>query len=166
MKTYIVGLFALAIVCAVVELLSPEGEGGGIARHIKLMTGLCLLAALLTPVLSLLRQGTNIPSLLEEALDEWLSEKEQAEAEMSDRWQEQYEQMDTSMAADMIRSMLAQHFSVADTDIAVTVVLGEDGASIGHLRIALTGRAIWLNTHELEIYIEDTFGCACTIYLE
>lgn len=166
MREYIIGLFALALCCAVVELLSPEGEGGGIARHIKLMTGLCLLCVLVTPVVSFLRAGIDLPSRLEAALSDWLAIRDQADEDFNDRWQEEYEQLDVTFASQTITVMLQDEFSIAEGDICVEVMPNADQTRISHVRVALSGRAIWQNTHEIEQYIEKTFGCECTIYME
>ncbi|MBE6660959.1 MAG: hypothetical protein E7605_06105 [Ruminococcaceae bacterium] len=166
MKEYIIGLFALALCCAVVELLSPEGEGGGIARHIKLMTGLCLLCVLVTPVVSLLRSGIDLPGRLEAALSDWLAIRDQADKDFSDRWQEEYEQMDAAFASQTIAVMLRDEFSIAEGDVCVEVMPNADQTRISHVRVGLSGRAIWQNTHEIERFIIETFGCECTIYIE
>ncbi|MBR2621305.1 MAG: stage III sporulation protein AF [Clostridia bacterium] len=166
MREYIIGLFALALCCAIVELLTPEGEGGGIARHIKLMTGLCLLCVLVTPLVSLVRMGADLPARLEEALSDWPAIKEQADQEFTDRWQEEYEQMDATLASQTIAHMLQERFSVASGDVSVEVRLDENQSHIAQIRIALSGRAIWLNTHEIERFIVETFDCECIIYME
>jgi hypothetical protein len=166
MREYIIELFALALCCAVVELLSPEGEGGGIARHIKLMTGLCLLCVLVTPVVSLLSSGIDLPARLEAALSDWLSIRDQADKDFSDRWQEEYEQLDVTFASQTIAGMLQDKFLIAAGDVSVEVVPDESQSLISHVRVALSGRAIWQNTHEIEQYIEKTLGCECIIYIE
>lgn len=166
MREYIIGLLALAVCCAVVELLSPEGEGGGIARHIKLMTGLCLLCVLATPIVSLLRAGADLPARLEAALSDWLSIRDQADKDFSDRWQEEYEQLDVTFASQTIAGMLQDKFLIAAGDISVEVVPDESQSLISHVRVALSGRAIWQNTHEIEAFIGETLGCECIIYIE
>ena len=50
MTGYFWGLLAFALCCAAVELLTPSGEGGGVAGHIKWMSALCLLCVLITPI--------------------------------------------------------------------------------------------------------------------
>ena len=166
MREYIIGLLALAVCCAVVELLSPEGEGGGIARHIKLMTGLCLLCVLATPIVSLLRAGADLPARLEAALSDWLAIREEADRDFSDLFREEWEQMDLSLASQTVVGMLREKFDIADGDVSVEVLLDEEQTRISCVRVALSGRAIWQNTHEIEAFIGETLGCECIIYIE
>ena len=166
MREYIIGLLALAVCCAVVELLSPEGEGGGIARHIKLMTGLCLLCVLATPIVSLLRAGADLPARLEAALSDWLAIREEADRDFSDLFREEWEQLDLSLASQTVVGMLREKFDIADGDVSVEVLLDEEQTRISCVRVALSGRAIWQNTHEIEAFIGETLGCECIIYIE
>ena len=62
--------------------------------------------------------------------------------------------------------MLQDKFLIAAGDVSVEVVPDESQSLISHVRVALSGRAIWQNTHEIEQYIEKTLGCECIIYIE
>lgn len=165
MKQYLMGLFALATCCAVVELLTPEGEGGGIARHIRLMSGLCLLCVALSPLVAWLEQGRSPIGALSSALDDWLSQGEAEEMSFEKRWREQSEQLDLSMAAEMVAEMIEEKFDLADSDCRVTLTVDDDGA-LCEVRVALTGRAIWVNTQEVQAVIREVLGCESTVYLE
>ena len=71
MKSYILTLLSASLAASVVELLAPNGEGGRLASHIRMIAGLFLLVALLTP----LREGIR---LLREAADGDLSSRVEA----------------------------------------------------------------------------------------
>lgn len=164
MKQYLMGLFVLAVCCAVVELLSPEGEGGGIARHIRLMSGLCLLCVALSPLAAWLESGETPFDALSSALDGWLSQSEE-ETSFEQRWKEQSEQLDLNMAGAMVEEMLEERFDLSASDCRVTLAVGRDGV-LSEVRVALTGRAIWVNTKHLQDYIRQALGCESTVYIE
>ncbi len=165
MTQYLMGLFVLGLCCAAVELLAPAGEGGGIARHIKLMSALCLLCVLISPVTTLLRDGESIKDRLENWVSQWTDGQEMTE-DFADRWQTESERLDAAYAGELIAQMLESEFEIAASDVRVELVLAQSGETIDEIRVALTGRAIWVDTHKMEAYIHDTFGCDATIYIE
>jgi hypothetical protein len=165
MQQYLMGLFTLALCCAVVELLAPAGEGGGIARHIKLMSALCLLCTLISPLISLLQNGGELPKIWEDWFKEWTDTDENTE-QWEDRWQEESEGLDIAYAQLMVADMIREEFGLEASDVRVELLLDEDEGSVKEARVALTGKAIWVDTHAMETYIKDTFGWQSTIYME
>ena len=165
MQQYLMSLFVLALCCAVVELLSPEGEGGGIARHIRLLSGLCLLLVALAPAASWAEQGRLPWEALSNALDEWTAQSEASGDIFKERWEAQSEQIDLTVAAETVAEMIEEHFSLAASDCRV--MLETDGhGELLEVRVALTGRAIWVDARQIQTMIRDTLGCACTVYIE
>ena len=166
MRAYVIGLFALSVCCAVVELFSPEGEGGGMARHLKWISGVCLLCALWGPLAALLKGGGEIPARIFDATEEWLAGGEDASEGYDQLWQEEQQKLDLAYANEAIRELLCQHFDQSGEHISVHAETDEMGERLTHVRVALSGRAIWLDTHQLQGFIQDTFGCDSTVYLE
>lgn len=165
MRAYLMGLFALALCCATVEILSPAGESGGIARHIKLMSGLCLLCVLAVPVTALITDGDSLPERLRQWSEEWLARGEDADDELAKRWGEECQRLDLAVAAETVAEMLEERFSLASSDCRAELELDTEG-NIRQIRVVLTGKAIWVNTHEMQDYMESTFGCESVIYIE
>ena len=165
MTQYLMGLFVLGLCCAAVELLAPAGEGGTIGRHIKLMSALCLLCTLIAPVTTLLRDSAGIQDQLQDWVSQWADEQ-QTTQDFENRWQTESEQLDVAYAEQLIAEMLRDNFAIAASDLGVEIILTPSRDAIDELRVALTGRAIWIDTHKMEAYIHDTFGCDATIYIE
>lgn len=166
MKEYFMGLLALCICICVVELLAPAGEGEGIARHLKLLCAICLLATMISPLVHLFQGGEEFPYRLDAWLSEWLAGEEEKKEEYGALWEEQWEHMDVAYAEAAIAAMLSQRFSVSEQELSVKVTVNEDGTAIREVRVALTGKAIWLNTHEMEDYIRKALGCESSIFIE
>lgn len=166
MRAYVVGLFALSVCCAIVELFSPEGEGGGVARHIKWLSGICLLCVLWVPLSNLMAGGKQVPDRIFDAVEEWLDGGEDAQKEYDQYWKEQQEQLDLSYAGEAIREVLCRQFEQETSNITVGIETDETGERLALIRVGLSGKAIWLDTHQLEDFIQEMFGCESTIYLE
>jgi hypothetical protein len=165
MRQYLMSLFVLALCCAVVELLSPEGEGGGIARHIRLLSGLCLLLFALTPAMSWVEQGRSPLGALSDALDEWIAQSETSGDAFRERWEQQSEQIDLNVAAETVAEMIEERFSLAASDCRVT--LKTDARNqLEEVCVALSGRAIWIDAQQIQAMVRETLGCACTVYVE
>ena len=43
MKTYLLSLLTASLIAAMVGILAPEGERGGLAKHLRLLTSLFLV---------------------------------------------------------------------------------------------------------------------------
>ena len=52
MKVYIISVVAVSLVASALILLAPEGKGGGISKHLRLLTSLCILAVISEPLIS------------------------------------------------------------------------------------------------------------------
>ena len=166
MRGYVIGLFSLAVCCALVELFSPEGEGGGISQHIKMLSGVCLLLVLWTPLTALFRGGGDLPGRLSSAIENWLGAGEESWEDFSQIWQGEQERLDLMYASETIKQLLVDRFEISDEDITVQVETDETGERISLVRVALKGRAIWLDTHKMQSYITEMLQCESTIYLE
>ncbi len=85
MKDYLLTLIAASLVAVLVGILSPDGERGGIAKHMKLLTSLFLVCVLISPLQSgieglqrLMRGELSLPDLDESEQEDYLDEMEGA----------------------------------------------------------------------------------------
>mgnify|MGYP004627279535 CR=1 FL=1 len=168
MREYLLGLFALSLLCAAVEWLAPSGEGGGITGHIRLMGALCLLCTLIQPLLWLAREWETLPSRVGAWFDEVQGEGTSGADEeyWTRRYREESESWSVAWAEEEIAAMLCEKFSLARGDCTVTVTLGEGGGTLCEVRVALSGRAIWCDTHAMEAWVRETFGCDAVTYIK
>ena len=156
----------MAVCCALVELFSPEGEGGGISRHVKMLSGVCLLLVLWTPLSALLRGGGDLPERLANAIENWLREGEEQQEDFSQIWQGEQERRDLMYASEMIKELLIDQFEISGEDISVQVETDEARERISLVCVALRGQAIWLDTHKMQSYLNEILQCESMIYLE
>jgi hypothetical protein len=155
------------IICAI---LGKRKRSGCLTRLLGALVGLACgligVIVLITPVCQLLSGGEGVLDRLEQALDDWLAEGEKAEEEYADQWQDQYEGMDIVYAQASISALLQQKFEIAEKEVNVRLEVDEAAERITAVSVGLSGQAVWVNTHELEAYVEQILGCVCTTYIE
>ncbi len=164
MNTYILTLLAASLAAAVVELLSPKGEGGKLVSHVRMIAGLFLLAALLNPLkegISLLRDAadgdlthrlesllpTNTPDDYEAAFGDALTAVSRGEVEA------------------FVVSALETDFGIPPSGCTVSVTCAyEDGIlTVTEVRIALHGRYMTQDPHPIEDHVSERLRCPCYV---
>ena len=164
MKDYLLTLIAAALIAALVGILSPDGERGGIAKHLKLLTALFLICVLISPLcgiltdLKSLMDGTlSIPNLTPDTEDDY---RQQMDAAL-DAATESY-------FTDMLTQTLESQFSIAKGDIDCRVDWTRDGDQITPRRVTviLSGKAIWKDPKPIEEFVSELLGCECQTAIE
>ncbi len=162
--SYIFSLLSASLAAAVVELIAPKGEGGRLASHVRMVAGLFLLVALLTP----LREGLDI---LKAAAEGNLADR--IESEIQNASPEDYQAAFIASLANLgkteteswVTETLQSRFSIPPTDCAVEALCDtEDGAIIlRELRIGLKGSSVLKNPHPIEAYFAEALQCPCYV---
>ncbi len=164
MSTYILTLLAASLAAAVIELLSPKGEGGRIASHVRLVAGLFLLVMLLEP----LQEGLN---LLRSAAAGELTIRLPQASDIHDTADYGYAFWDTVEAVSRgeveawVTEILEAEFSIPPSDCVVEAVCERDGDGLvlRELRIGLRGKYMLKDPHPIEAYFSERLGCPCYV---
>ncbi len=168
MTNYILSLLIASLAAAVVEMLVPRGDGGRMAAYVRMVAGLFLLVALISP----LRAGLD---LLASAADGSLSEDILAAlpagpADPSEHESTLAATLTATTAAEVeawTRTELSSRFSIppADATVAATCTYSpEDGRlTLIDLRIALTPAHLLTDPHPIEAYFADALACPCYV---
>lgn len=163
MERYLYGLIALAVVCGIVEQLCPAI----MAKHMRLLTGICLLFALLSPIQGLYESGVRLPDALSDLLDFMISDgRADALEHAEERWQEELLSLDAANVVRTLSLALQERFGIAASDITVGVTLNEAGDALSRVSVGLSGHAIWQDTHAIEAYIRQILGCEVLVYIQ
>ncbi len=164
MNTYILTLLSAALMAAVVELLSPKGEGGRTASHIRMVAGLFLLVALLEPLragMELLRNAVSgdLTARLEAALP--VESPEDYGAIFGDT----LTAISRNEVEAFVRSALESDFGIPSSDHTVAAICAyEDGTLIlQELRISLHGSHLLHDPHPIEAYFTEKLNCPCFV---
>lgn len=164
MNSYILTLLSASLAAAVVELLSPKGEGGKLTSHVRMVAGLFLLAALLNPLragLDLLRDAVNgdLTAHLESMLPH--GDTDSYEAAFGDT----LTSISRTEVEAFARSALQTEFGIPPENCAVSAVCTyeEELLTLSELRISLIGAHALDNPHPIEAYFTDRLKCPCHV---
>jgi hypothetical protein len=164
MTTYVYTLLVSALAAALVELISPKGEGGKLASSIRMLAGLCLLVALLSP----LREGLR---LLESFRDGSLSDS--VEALLPEGVLPDYGEVfgDTLTAVTeqeveaWVQSLLVSSYGIPAEGCTVSAMCDYEAETmtITEVRIALRGKYALTDPHPIESAVTQALGCPCFV---
>ena len=164
MKSYFLSLIAASMIAALVGILSPSGEKGGIAKHVKLLTSLFLVCVLISPLkqtLSGLRDWINgVPELPSVEVPEKDPYKQQME--------EALQGASTAYFTQMLTQMLEQQFSITTGEVRCNVQWHSENGTLTPVRVTviLSGKAIWRDPEQIEQFVQELLGCTCVSAIE
>ena len=161
MSGYIMALVLTGIAAAIAELLSPSER---LASHIRLVSGLCLLVALLAPVRAVL---DYVGGISDGSFD---VEEQVPELEGTD-WGESFSdallRITAAEAEAWVSDSLEDRFGISSDarEIYVRTDVSDDGQApvITRVDIVLHTSAILQNPHEIEAFVQSHLNCPCTV---
>lgn len=157
MKVYIISLLVVAVIGSIVTVLAPDGEGGGLKKHVRLAAGIAILPICIMPLIS-----------FAEAVKEFDSDGIFDEIDGGDM--DEYESIfeDGYLLAESenlrvgIASLLKERFGIGHDEcyVSVSISQNEDGKrQLERIFINLYGGAVWKDTGEIESYLSELFLC-------
>ncbi|MBR2293193.1 MAG: stage III sporulation protein AF [Clostridia bacterium] len=151
MKEYLLTLMGVALLNGIVGMLSPEG---GLKKYVRLVGALCLICAIAQPIFSFLSETDwRLDGL-------WQGE----DTDTSESYEALYEDMLLSgserYAAERLKGEIARKFNLGEDSFEVTVRGGEEKASV---TVTLRDAAIFADPKEIISYIQESYGCDCTV---
>ena len=150
MKEYILSILAASTVGSLILILTPEGDGGGIKKHISLVVGLATILVIISPISRALEaiREIDLDGIKESAGD--LEEYESI-------FYEALEMTEINNLKSGIKAELKNRFQIEDSECSVEITL-EDGKPCRVL-IRLYGSAIWRDSRAIEEHFSDLLGC-------
>ena len=164
MKEYILTLIVAALLSALVGILSPEGERGGISRHMRLLVALFMVITLISPICGLLTdlrnwmagEGSLFPSdqILPIDPDQTLADTLQNASD--------------SYFTDMLTQTIETKFAIEVGDVRCDVAWQTNDGKLAPSRVTvlLSGRAIWKDPDAIAAFVHELLGCDCVIAIE
>ena len=162
MKESLFSLVALAVCCAVVEHLSPGGQGGTWSKYLRLLCSLCLLLALVEPISALLLGVADLPARIEAYLSS-LSEESEYDERAQQQWSQEQQRLDCALVAAALSQGLQREFSIAAQDMTLGVGADAAGERLVSVSVGLSGSAIWQDTHAIEDWLAQQLGSSVTV---
>lgn len=171
----------IALMATLVEQLLPGGESARLAKPLHAVAGLCILAALLSPLkegLSLLHDLTsNQDYALSQRLEELFPGDEPflyGEEGYAEHLSQQLAASGATEVQAWVKQALQQQFGIPATQCEVTVDMQVQvpvhnsetvTASVAHVWILLRGNSIFKNPHIIEEWFSQQLCCTCTVSL-
>ncbi len=162
MKEYILSIVCVSIIGSIVSMLAPEGEGGGLGKHTRLVFGLCLVIVCLYPI-------KNVIIYLDELnIEGKLEVPSQDQNEIESIFDSSYSAAEADNLKSGIKALLSDRFGVDMSECKVSVrfkksdpaggIVGEK-QQLERIFITLYGSAIWKDTGQIEEYFSSIFNC-------
>ncbi len=158
MREYLLCLVGAAIAVGAVTALMPEGEGGGLRRHVGFVGALCVLAILISPLGELL-------NLLGGLSFEGWGDVNETEAKYEQIYAEYLQSASAENVSDSVVTVLCDRFDISPEQCRVRVkVTSRDGRAMAkQVTVILSGGALFRDPYEIEGFISDLLGCECTV---
>lgn len=148
-----------AVLCGLGGQLLPGGESGALSKHWRLLCGVYMTLLLIRPI-SAMMQGDVDPA---DAWRKYLHGLQEQSAEQ--QIAQDRSELDAHLAAYAIERMLCEQFDIDANEMTVSVRVSKDEQQVESVYVALTGAAIWKDSHAIEQYIREAFGCQGTVYI-
>lgn len=164
MKPYLISLIGAAIAVALIRMLSPEGEGSSIAKHVKLLTALLLISVLISPVVDLIG-GVRAWASGEHSFP-W-EDRDHSQSN-TENLQNALDSASTTYFSDMLTQTVANRFGISPGEVRCAVQWTEAGDALVPERVTviLSGQAIWLDPAQIETFVRELLGCDCVSAIE
>ena len=157
MKEYVISIICIGVIGSIITLLAPEGEGGGLGKHVRLAVGCAVILTCISPL------GELIEGLREVELGELVPEIEEGGLEEYESiFGESYAAAELSSLREGIAAMLEQRYGIERSECKIEVSADQNGTgslTLKRIFITLYGSAIWKDTGEIERYFGELFGC-------
>ena len=160
-KTYLLSIFATALLITVVDILAPGGSG--LSKHLKLVTSLVFVCILISPTLSFAEK------LKDFANGDWeLAIEGDIEDHYSSELQNALDDASKEYFENMLDLTLCKEFDIAEDNLRVAVEwIGEtENLRPQKVSVILSGKAIWKNPAKIEEYVTSLLGCVCVSAIE
>lgn len=160
MKSYLYALLLVALATALVGILSPDGEKGGMGKHLRLLSSLLLICVLIAPLKS------GISYLLEWSRGEIPIPGLKEPDPEGDRlqFQEQMDNASREYVCQMLTQDLEQEFSIPTGDVRCMIQWNGDTPTL--VTVVLSGSAIWKDPEVIEEYVSALLDCPCQSAIE
>ncbi|MBR3894086.1 MAG: hypothetical protein IKJ35_02950 [Clostridia bacterium] len=164
MKTYLLTLITTAFAVTLAGMLSPRGEGGGIAKHLKLLGALLLVCVLISPLSGIIE---GLRAFANGEIDlSWTEDKDSED--YREDLQGTLDGASRQYVCEMLTQTLEQRFSVSRGEIRCAIQWSEkeNTPRPSHVSVILSGQAIWKSPKEIETFVTELLGCGCSVAIE
>jgi hypothetical protein len=156
MKQYWITFVAVAILNGVVGMIAPEGD---IKKYVRLLGALCLLCAVVQPILGWSAEGGEWTEFL------WGETEETVRSDYDEIYNQSLLQGGEKNAEILIKNRILEKFELSDESVDVRVNFAIENEKVRLEEICLTIRkeAVLVDPRILTEYINEAYACSCTV---
>ncbi len=164
MKTYLITLILAALIGTLIGILSPQGERGGIEKHMKLLISLFLICVLITPVHGMI---DGLRSLSDGEIELPFG-GEIGKDDYQDQFNSALDSASTVYFAEMLSQALQKEFTIPANEIQCNVTWENKDGELKPIRVTaiLSGSSIWKDPQPIEDFVSALLGCPCETAIE
>ena len=155
MKQYVISMIIVSLVGSIVSVLAPDGEGGGLSRHVRLAAGVCIILVCFAPTVQAIEWLRDLD------IDSVLPNVDESADEYESIFDSTYSEAEIDNLCEGIKKVVSERWGLDPLSFKVSVKLDGEGESRRLSRVTLTlyGSAIWADTGEIEAYLGSLLGC-------
>ena len=163
MKEYVISIACVAVICSIASLLTPEGEGGGLGKQLRLVSALVLCTVCISPVASLLEALTSLD--LSASFSELYTPDSEKHEEI---FKDSLDLSEERVLREGIYTILLDRFEIERDECDISFVISEENGErrLEHIFILLRGSAIWKDTGAIERTMSELFACEIITAIE
>ena len=157
MKEYFIGVMAVAFLGSVLLTLAPTG----FEKHLKLLCGFCVMAAIVFPLITFLGDEIYIDGELTE-----LFSQDGGETKNYDEiYKSAIADAEGSNAEKILKNDIIKEYELKSDGFDVRIIIDKasDEYSIVKAELVIYASGIGIDPHSVEKYINERLGCGCEV---
>ena len=165
MRTYIFSVVCVAALGGCVITLAPEGIRSGIKKHIKLISSLCLLCVMISPMSELLTSLGEIGDSV--ASDD---DREELQSMYESIYNGEMDKENGEGIGAAVKEKLYERFDIPGGESRVEVSFrdldGDGFREPTRITVILSGGSVFRDPRKIEDYLSELFGAECVCAIE
>lgn len=169
MREYVFRIVCFSIAAGVLLIISPEGTRGGLKKHTKLISSLCIVCILINPMAELV---DSIRSFDADDINGLFGTD--VEGELYEKYDEIYQNYLDGGYGDNIgaavKDILYERFGILKENCRVlTEFYDSDGDGVrepGKITVILSGNAKFKEPESIKVFISELFECDAAVAVE
>ena len=167
MREYIYSIVCVSAAIGIACAISPDGVGGGLKKHIKLVCALCFLCVMIGPLIGAL---DGVKDTFEEIIGGFEGDDEEIREEYDRIYNEYIEDGCGEKVEQVVKEILSSELGISEKNVRSTVQFedknGDGAKEIGKITVILSGKEIFCDPSEIKACIAQTFDCECICAIE
>ena len=159
MNGYLGALVATTLLGGLIRMLAPEGA---VQKYLRLTVSLCLVCALLCPLLETLSEERSF------SLGELFAEEERVALNYDEIYDYSLQNATRSQAEKIVRETIYQRFSLSEETASVRVgfVTENNKEELSEVYVSLRASGVLLDPNEVVLFVREEWDCPCVILYE